>query len=101
MRYDWIYLIEKLNRRRSDLNISSENELISNINNNVLSNEDLLEAFKELRLKLGEHMRLGHVIFLFGNGTSIYAGSKSTMDFTLQKYAQNTEFVGIIGRDHI
>ena len=40
-------------------------------------------------------MRLGHVIFLFGNGTSIYAGSKSTMDFTLQKYAQNTEFVGI------
>lgn len=91
MIYDWKYLAAKLERPFS--NISSESELLKLIG--TLLNEDVDSAFKELRCKLGEHLSLDHVIFLFGNGTSIYAGSKSTMDFSLEDYKGDEEFAKI------
>ena len=44
----------------------------------ILPVKDLLAAFPELRLKLAEHMKLDDVLFLLGNGASIFAGSQDT-----------------------
>lgn len=61
------------------------------------TNGELHSAFEELRLKFSEHLRLGNVIFLFGNGTSMYAGSQSTMNFNISDYAKIDEFKDIEG----
>ena len=91
MIYDWKYLVAKLEKPFS--NISSESELCHLID--ILSNDEIDSAFKELRLKLANHLRIGKVIFLFGNGVSLYAGSKSTLDFSLEDYAGNQDFAKI------
>lgn len=93
MKYDWIYLIKQLRQARPDLCISSEDEICSLINDFTLHNEDLMEAFAELSKRFGESMRLSdHVIFLFGNGASMYAGSRSTMSFSLKNYIEEPGF---------
>lgn len=93
MKYDWIYLIKQLRQARPDLCISSEDEICSLINDFTLHNEDLMEAFAELSKRFGQSMRLSdHVIFLFGNGASMYAGSRSTMSFSLKNYIEEPGF---------
>ena len=91
MIYDWKYLAAKLERPFS--HISSESELRSQIA--TMLDDEVDSAFKDLRLRLGEHLSLDHAIFLFGNGTSIYAGSTSTMDFSLRDYAQHSDYIKI------
>jgi len=96
MKYDWIYLIKHLRQARPDLCISSEDEICSLVNDFTLHNEDVMEAFAELRKMFGESMRLSdYVIFLFGNGASMYAGSRSTMEFSLKRYVEDSEFNSI------
>lgn len=56
---------------------------------NTACEEAILKATSEYRLKLGEHMKLDHVLFLFGNGASIYAGSKDTKDFEISRIIQD------------
>ena len=48
-----------------------------------ITDEMLLPAFTDLRLALGQNFKLDHICFLFGNGCSIYAGSKPTTDFKI------------------
>ncbi len=48
-----------------------------------VTDEMLLPAFSDLRLALGQNFKLDHICFLFGNGCSIYAGSKSTTEFKM------------------
>lgn len=97
MIYNSEYLISKLNNKlNKEQHISSEQELINFIEpkreeekngySMYLPTEECLEAFSELRLKLAEHMKLDDVLFLFGNGASIYAGSKDTRSFKLVDY---------------
>ena len=46
--------------------------------------DDMLRlAFSDIRLSLGKDFKLDHICFLFGNGCSVYAGSKSTTDFDM------------------
>lgn len=98
MIYNSTYIIDKLNSKlKEEQQIHSEEELLSLLqpekdkDGNVVSDthlptEDLLVAFSDLRLKLAEHMKLDDVLFLFGNGASIYAGSQDTRKFKLEDY---------------
>lgn len=56
----------------------------------------MLETFSSLRLKLAEHMKLDNVLFLFGNGVSIYAGSRDTRTFNLADYKETFPVVSSI-----
>ena len=98
MYYDGKYVLERLNDRlEMSLQIKSEDDLLVDLEpikdavGNVIADthlptEDLLAAFSDLRLKLAEHMRLDNVVFLFGNGSSMYAGSQDTRKFKLSDY---------------
>ena len=57
--------------------------------------EEMLKATSEYRLKLGEHMKLDHVLFLFGNGASIYAGSKDTKEFHISDIINDERYKSI------
>lgn len=98
MIFDNKYVIDRLNKKlKEEQQITSEQELHNllqpqkdadgnEIADTHLPTEDLLVAFSDLRLKLAEHMKLDDVLFLFGNGASIYAGSQDTRQFKLEKY---------------
>ena len=98
MYYDSNYILGKLNSKREEENqIKSEESLIkllacqTDSDGNVIADtyipvEDLTGAFSDLRLKLAEHMKLDDILFVFGNGTSIYAGSQNTQMFKLEDY---------------
>ena len=98
MIYNSKYIINKLNSRiKEGQQICTEDEVVNIlqsqidddgnlISNTQFSTEDLLDAFSDLRLKLAEHMKLDNVLFLFGNGASIYAGSKDTREFKIEDY---------------
>ena len=62
-----------------------EDEFLERYKSDNLPKNSLLEAFSDLRLKLGEHMKLDTVSFVLGNGASMYAGSRNTMDFKLSE----------------
>lgn len=100
MIYDSDFIINKLNSySQENQHLFTEEELStlisSDMNNKeptgdgILTTEDILEAFSELRLKLAEHMRLDNVLFVLGNGASLYAGSKNTNDFDIDDYKSN------------
>ena len=95
MIYDWIYLWEKLNSLQPGLDISSEDDLLSMLGDSTVSYMSIPVAIKDLRRELSEHMRCDNVIFLFGNGASMYAGSRSTFDFKLERYAEGNAFAGV------
>lgn len=82
-------------KEQSKPKFSTEDEFMDAFLWNRLDSDTLASAYKDLRLKLGEHMRLDHVLFLFGNGASLYAGSKETKDFKLDKYINNSSFADI------
>ena len=114
MIFDSNYVIEKMNTIVEDNHqVSSEEELLDLLNvqkdedGNVIANtriptEDLLVAFSDLRLKLAEHMKLDDVLFLFGNGASIYAGSQDTREFSLVdykgKYSELSDIIDEVGK---
>ena len=75
--------------------ISSEEEFIKYLKDNDVNDERLLESFSNLRLGLGESFKLDNFSFLFGNGCSVYAGSKSTLDFRIKDVIVNNEFEDI------
>lgn len=73
--------------------IESESDILTLLNDgNVEMEEALLKATSEYRLKLGEHMKLDHVLFLFGNGASIYAGSKDTKEFHISDIIKDARY---------
>ena len=92
MEYTSADFIEKFKKDHSDVNDSDQKELSAALDK---YHDDTVKLLEELRLKIGRDMRLDHVIFLFGNGASFYAGSKSTMDSFLQEYLNNKEFSDI------
>ena len=104
MIYDSKYIIEKLNKKlEEEQHLSSEQDLLNLLQpqkddngyvvaDTHLPTEDLLVAFSDLRLKLAEHMKLDDVLFLLGNGASIYAGSQDTRQFKLEDY--KTKYAG-------
>ncbi len=114
MIYDSEYILDQLNRKlKEEQQIHSEKKLLALLEpqkdekGNVIADthlpaEDLLAAFYELRLKLAEHMKLDDVLFLFGNGASIYAGSQDTRDFKLEdyktKYADLSSVIDEVGK---
>ena len=104
MIYDSKYIIEKLNKKLEEQHLSSEQDLLNLLQpqkdddgyvvaDTHLPTEDLLVAFSDLRLKLAEHMKLDDVLFLLGNGASIYAGSQDTRQFKLEDY--KTKYAGL------
>lgn len=95
MIFDTEYIVKKINAIQKDDTIKNENDLADAIKNNILPTETLLSAFTDLRLKISEHMRLDKVLFLFGNGASIYAGSKDTRDFQLSRFAKDKKYKSI------
>lgn len=60
----------------------------------VITDKMLLPAFSDLRIALGQNFMLDNISFLFGNGCSIYAGSRSTMEFKMTK-EEETELTKI------
>ena len=98
MIYDSNYILKKLNSKRKDEQcINSEDELLNLLQlqkntegeepiDTQLPIEELLVAFSDLRLKIAEHMKLDDILFLFGNGASMYAGSQDTREFKLDNY---------------
>jgi hypothetical protein len=114
MIFDSKYIIERLNKKlEEEQHISSEQDLLNLLqpqkdeDGNVVADthlptKDLLVAFYDLRLKLAEHMKLDDVLFLFGNGASIYAGSQDTREFKLEdyktKYAELSSIINEIGK---
>ena len=83
-----IYRAEDIYKKIKDgPEISSESEFISlyrpESGDPSITDEMLLPAFSDLRLALGRDFKLDHICFLFGNGCSIYAGSKSTTEFNI------------------
>ena len=83
-----IYRAENIYEKlKGGLKINSESEFMNLYRPKTgapsITDEMLLPAFSDLRLALGQNFKLDHICFLFGNGCSIYAGSKSTTDFTL------------------
>ena len=95
MIFDTEYIVKKINVIRKDDTIKNESDLADAIKNNTLLTETLLSAFTDLRLKISEHMRLDRVLFLFGNGASIYAGSKDTRTFSLSQFSNKKEYKSI------
>lgn len=105
MIYDSKYIIEKLKKKlEEEQHLSSEQDLLNLLQpqkdddgyvvaDTHLPTEDLLVAFSDLRLKLAEHMKLDDVLFLLGNGASIYAGSQDTRQFKLEDY--KTKYAGL------
>ena len=98
MYYDSDYIIGKLNDILGEKGkFTSEDDLVAllapqtDADGNEIADfhiptDNLLAAFSPLRLKLAEHMKLDDVLFLFGNGASMYAGSKDTREFKLEDY---------------
>ena len=92
MYYESNIIIDELNKQPKERElIHTEEDLKAFLTpdadgNQSVSHEEMLSAYSPYRLKLGEHMKLDNVIFLFGNGASIYAGSKDTRAFDLTKY---------------
>ena len=53
------------------------------------NNEVIQKVFTELRMIFARVFKLEQICFLFGNGCSIYAGSKDTKDLNLRKFTNN------------
>lgn len=76
--------------------IATEEDLLRELQNgNTVCEETLLKVTSDYRLKLGEHMKLDHVLFLFGNGASIYAGSKDTKGFRISDIITDARYKDI------
>ena len=86
------YILEILNKINSSLGIDTEDKFKELYDNKEIPKTDILKCFSGLRLELGEHMKLDTISFLLGNGASIYAGSKSTMDFSISEFASDSRF---------
>jgi hypothetical protein len=101
--YDSNNIIKLINEKREDgLHISTEDQLLAytkkNSDNKVLLKPDeIKKAYSQLRLNMSEHMRLDNIVFLFGNGASIYAGSKNTTQTQLTNYLTDKEYSDIAG----
>ena len=114
MIYNGNYILDKLNSKlKEEQQLKSEEELLDLLKpqkdeyGNVAADthipaEDLLVAFSDLRLKLAEHMKLDDVLFLFGNGASMYAGSQDTREFKLDdyksKYTDLSDIIDEVGK---
>ena len=89
MLYKSDYIYTKL---KTETPIESEREFLDLIGSSSIAEEDLLSAFADLRLKLGENFKLDNICLLVGNGCSIYAGSKSTTEFNLNNVIKGDEY---------
>ena len=96
MIYNSSYIINQLNKSKNtdkQFTIGSESELISLIKSHAPNlDTKLLEAYSDIRLKFAEHMRLDSIVFLFGNGSSLYAGSQETKSFSISEYSKQAKY---------
>lgn len=83
------YIYTKL---KTGMPIESDEEFLNLVWSNTIPEEDLLAAFTDLRLKLGENFKLDNICLLIGNGCSIYAGSKSTTEFNLSSVIKGDDY---------
>ena len=109
MVYDSNYILDQVKRQLKDdekmpvdekkdvEKMLSEEKFQSVLDFNSKPFEMLASAFSDLRLKLAEHMKLDKVLFFFGNGASMYAGSRNTKSFSLSDYTEKTEYADIKG----
>ncbi len=101
MIYNSSYIINQLRKSKitdKQFTVDSEEELLSLLKSCPPGfDNELLSAYSDIRLKLAEHMRLDRVIFLFGNGSSIYAGSQDTKVFNICEYGKKQEYTGLAG----
>lgn len=101
------FILEIINNEKDDQNLFSEQDILDFLTSQSETTEyttfdtheltkNLLYAFADLRLKMAEHMKLDNVLFLFGNGSSIYAGSQDTRKFKLEKYQSKYSDLSVI-----
>ncbi len=86
-----IYTYETFKQDKKTLE-ETEEECLKAIASNSESKEKIIEVFSSLRNKIAEHCKLDNVVFLFGNGTSIYAGTKSTIETNLDEIYSKEEY---------
>lgn len=95
-----IYRTENIYRNiKGPTEIASEDmffNLLKTDNEEQRITEDMLiDAFSDLRLSLGQNFKLDQICFLFGNGCSVYAGSKSTTEFKISDAVDVEEIAAI------
>lgn len=57
----------------------------------------IIKIISDIRNKVAEHCKLDKIIFLFGNGTSLYAGTRTTNNSKIQNFhSENNEINEII-----
>lgn len=97
MTYNDEQIFDKLKKAIGNNSITEE-DLSKLLESDSLTYEEvknILKVFSDFRLKLSEHMKLDKVIFLFGNGASIYAGSKDTRNFNLSVITKKSSYCDI------
>lgn len=91
MLYDTNYL---LNRLTPDEGEKTETGLQSLLTNDKRLDE-ALDLFSELRFQFASYFNLDSISLVTGNGSSIYADSKSTTNFKLKEYLGTAEYYPI------
>ena len=73
--------------KKIDIEVNSDEEFMNlykpESGDSSVTDEMLLSAFSDIRLSLGQNFKLDHICFLFGNGCSVYAGSRSINEFKI------------------
>lgn len=103
MNYDTKYILAKFNKSKPGAtDIGDIEKKLSEYICDPKNNEESLNAFSELRLKLSSYFNLDAISLVTGNGTSIYAGSRDTRGFSLAAYTGKEKYKSIKSEtDHI
>lgn len=87
-----IYDFEKYKNENNFLEGKEEEKFLELINGNEELRIKTINMLSGLRNQMAEHCKLDNVVFLFGNGSSIYAGTKSTVKANLEEIYKKSEY---------
>lgn len=87
-----IYNFEKYKNENEFLKEIEEEKFLDLLNENEELRCNTISMLSGLRNQMAEHCKLDNVVFLFGNGTSIYAGTKSTVKGNLEEIYKKDEY---------
>lgn len=87
-----IYDFEKYKNENNFLEGKEEEKFLELINGNEELRINTINMLSGLRNQMAEHCKLDNVVFLFGNGSSIYAGTKSTVKANLEEIYKKSEY---------
>ena len=91
-----IYNFEKYKNENEFLKEIEEEKFLDLLNENEELRSNTISMLSGLRNQMAEHCKLDNVVFLFGNGTSIYAGTKSTVKGNLEEIYKKDEYKSLL-----